>query len=38
MDPGTGVALFHNKFQVTKVIPNYIQDVKHTPTLKQYLI
>jgi hypothetical protein len=36
--PGTGAALFHNDAQVTKGIPEYIRDAKHTPEMKQYLI
>jgi len=36
--PGTWAALFHEKYQVTKGIPEYIRDAKHTPEMKRYLI
>jgi hypothetical protein len=36
--PGTGAALFHNDAQVTKGIPEYIREAKHTPEMKRHLI
>jgi hypothetical protein len=36
--PGTQAALFHNDKQITKSIPAYIRDAKHTPEMWKYLI
>ena len=36
--PGTRAALFHGNSQVTKSIPEYIREAKHTPDMKRYLI
>jgi hypothetical protein len=36
--PGTLAALFDSNMQMTKDIPSYIRDAKHTSNMKQYLI
>jgi hypothetical protein len=35
---GTQAALFHDDKQITKSIPAYIRDAKHTPEMQKHLI